>query len=236
MCIQKKVEYSNEAIDPPTPYYDYVLLLGSLVLVSIQGYIQFQYDWFNGVLALNSIISAIILIYLAFRFDHIGILSLGIVAFISAFGIQISPKNWEELELYNSAYYYNIGVIMGLMLSGIGLYLYFKSVKKHFLFTFMNFGVLLFLFSTMSGMFADDNYGWIFIILQIVGLVAIYTYAMWQKSFLYLLYGFLFGYITLTYLVILMKIEEPFFWFFYMIASCGGLIMFIIYSKKHLNG
>ena len=26
----KKVEYSNEAIDPPTPYYDYVLLLGSL--------------------------------------------------------------------------------------------------------------------------------------------------------------------------------------------------------------
>src|SRR5258708_2567965 len=41
------VDYSNESVKSLTTYLDYILLLGSLLFISIQGYLQFRF----GVLA-----------------------------------------------------------------------------------------------------------------------------------------------------------------------------------------
>src|SRR5688572_28137544 len=39
--------YTHEQVTSPTPYYDYILLLGSLLFISVQGYLQFQYGIFD---------------------------------------------------------------------------------------------------------------------------------------------------------------------------------------------
>ena len=67
--------YSHDAVKQLTPFFDYVLLLGSLLFVTIQGYLQFQYAILDNNLSTSTIVTALLFFYLAYRYDHAGILS-----------------------------------------------------------------------------------------------------------------------------------------------------------------
>src|SRR5579863_3160351 len=45
--VKNEAGYSHNQCQSPTPYYDYILLLGSLLFISIQGYIEFKYNAFD---------------------------------------------------------------------------------------------------------------------------------------------------------------------------------------------
>ena len=76
----------------PTPYFDYILLLGCLTFLIFEGYWQFQYNIFGTRYGLVTIIPTILFFLTAYYFDHRGALSLAITGLASWVGSVVTPN------------------------------------------------------------------------------------------------------------------------------------------------
>lgn len=230
--------YSNSKVEAPTPYFDYVLLLGSLLFISIQGYLQFLFNFLDNNLEFCTLITALIFFYLAYRYDNLGILSLAITSFAAFWGLSISPQKWYSNEFFDFENFHIIGIIFSISMSILALYLNKNEIKKHFTFTYLNFSSLIFNFSVLTGVFTSSN-SWFYLILLALGCYFMINYANKAKSFLFLLYTFIFAYIGTTYILyeILENAGALLFMlvYFYPIISCGGFIFFIIKYKNYFK-
>jgi len=232
-AIKHEMKYSNDRVQSPIPYYDYVLLLGSLLFISIQGYIQFQYGAFDDHLGLNTLVTAFFFFYIAYRFDHLGVLSLAITAFASFWSITISPQKWYSGEFFSGSHLHVTAIIFSVLLSVGAVLLDRKEIKKHFTFTYINFCMLIFFAGSVAGLFVDEHLYLVYVLLVYAGCYFAWVIAKHRRSFLFLLYAFLAGYIATTYLLAQTVFEvEPMLWFYYSILSCGGFIYFIIRYKN----
>jgi hypothetical protein len=232
--ISRAADYSHERVKPPTPYYDYIVLLGSLLLIAVQGYLEFQYGFLTDNLGYSTLMTAAFFFFIAYRLDHVGILSLAITAFASFWSISVSPQKWYSGDFFSGSHLYKTAIIFSIGLGIVAVLLDRKSIKKHFTFTYLNFCALIFFVGAVTGLF-DGVWG-IYVLLIYAGCAFAYYAARWEKSFLFLLYAFVAGYIATTYLL-----AETIFangaeiWFLYSIASCGGFIYFIIKYKNHFK-
>lgn len=234
-AFKHAVKFTKDQVTPPTPYYDYVVLLGSLLFISVQGYLQFQYGILNDALEFSTLLTAAFFFYAAYRFDHLGILSLAITAFASFWSISISPQKWYNGDFFSDSDLHIIAIIFSLGVAGAALFLNKKSVKKHFTFTYLNFCLLIFFVANMVGLF-DEGIYIVYLILIYGGCVFTYYMARWKKSFLFLLYALVAGYIATTFLLFDTIFSEAYMlWFYYSILSCGGFIYFIIKYKNYFT-
>ncbi len=227
--------YSHASVKQLTPFFDYILLLGSLLFVTIQGYLQFQYAILDDNLSTSTIVTALVFFYLAYRYDHVGILSLAITSFISFWGISVSPVKWYSGSFFSQSHLHITAIVLGVVLSLTGTLLHRKEIKKHFTFTYLNFGLLLFLSASIAGLFIDEHIYGIYLLLIYLGCVFSYFGARISQSFLFLLYAFIAAYIGTTYfLAVTLQIfrGDGILWFFYSILSCGGFVFFFIKFKN----
>jgi len=227
--------FTVEKVKTPTPYFDYIVLLGSLLFISVQGYLQFQYQLLDENLGWSTLITAVFFFFIAYRFDNLGVLSLAITALASFWSLSISPVAWysgnflEEANLHNTAIYFSVA------LGAIAMALDYKCIKKHFTFTYINFCSLIFFVGALAGLFITTNYT-IYLLLIIAGCAFAVFYANREKSFLFLLYAFVFGYIAFTYFLADWVLSEvPELIFYYSILSCGGFVYFVVSYKKFFN-
>lgn len=236
LYIQKHaLPYSNTEQKPPSPYFDYVLLFGALLVISILTYILIQYNLIESLLEWSSLFTSILFFFLAFRYDHRGVLALAITALSAFWGLSVSPIGWTQNEFMEVTRLYNTGIIVGISLVATGLILEYKNIKKHFAFTFKNFGLILFFLSILSALFDHHNWGyyaWGCIILSLF-----VSITSWRKQeYLFFVYGAIAGYISFTRILFDLGLDFPFeVWLIYIIASMAGLIWMItsiITSKR----
>jgi len=234
-AVNKAAPYTPAKAKSPTPYFDYIVLLGCLLFISVLGYLQFQYSLFDDGMGATTLVTAVIFFVAAYRFDHLGVLSLAITALASFWGISVSPQKWYSGDFFETANLHNVAIVFAAALSAAAVVLDKFNVKKHFTFTYLNFCCLIFLVAALTGVFIDySGYGWYLLILYIGCGLAVWA-AHWKKSFLFLLYAFVAGYIGTTYFLTDVILDDPFVWFFYLIASCGGFIFFIIRFKNYFK-
>ncbi len=232
--VKNEAGYSHGAVQAPTPYYDYVLLLGCLLFISIQGYLQFQYGFLDDNLGWSTLVTAIVFFYAAYRFDHVGILSLAITALASFWSISVSPQKWYSGEFFSGSNLYNTAIIFSIVVGGIAFFLDKKEVKKHFTFAYLNFCMLIFFIGAVVGMF--NEYWFAYALLIYGGCAFAFYMARSRRSFLFLLYAFLSGYIATTYLLFKAIFDRvPELWFYYSLLSCAGSVYFIILYKNFLK-
>lgn len=228
--------YNNDNTEASTPYFDYILLLGSLIFISIQAYLQFLFNIFTDYWALTTIINSMLFFVLAYRFNHAGILSLAITSFTSFLGINVSPQDWVNQDFLELKELFNIGIALSVFLTVGSEILSQKNIKKHFSFTYFNFASLIFCTSVLSGLFSE-HYTWLYSGLVIGGIMFMAWYANKNKSFLFLIYAFLFAYIGLTYLFFsLVSFHDEsiiVFWSFYTILSCVSMVYFVKRFKNY---
>lgn len=234
--FRNALDYSNDKVDTPTPYFQYVLLLGALLFISVQGYLQFQYGTFDDGLGLSTLITAAFFFYLAYRFDHLGVLSLAITALASFWSISVSPQKWYSDDFFSDSGLHNVALVFGSVLASIALLLDKRSIKKHFTFTYLNFGTMIFFGGAVTGMFEYEQWFFLYLLLIYAGCVFAYYIARLKKSFLFLIYAFVSAYIGTTYLLAETVLHDAVeIWFLYSMLSCGGFIYFIITYKNHFN-
>ncbi len=227
--------YEHATVKPPSPYFDYIILLGSLLFVSVQGYLQFQFGWLDNNLGISTLITATFFFFIAYRFDHAGVLSLAITALASFWSISISPQKWYSGNFFSDSNLHITALCFSVVVAAVSLVLDRRQIKPHFTFTYLNFCLLIFFVAALAGVFIGTLYG-IFLLLIYGGCVFAYYMARKQQSFLFMLYAFLAAYIGTTYFLgDVMIREEIEIWFLYSVASCGGFVYFIVKYKNHFK-
>lgn len=227
------VPYQNGVVKPPTAWYDYVVLLGSLLFISVQGYLQYRYDLFSGHLELGTLVNAIVFFYVGYRFDHAGVIALGITALASFFSISVTPQKWYTGDISAEAGLHNIAIIFGAALSATASFLDHKDIKRHFTFTYQNFSFLIFFCGAIAGLFVKEEIYGLYLLVIYAGCFRAWIEARRNKSFLFVLYAFIAAYIGTTYLLadtILREASEM--WFLYFLLSSGGFVWFILSYRK----
>ncbi len=236
-AIRHRQPFTKGETKSPTPYYDYILLLGCLTFLIMEGYWQYQYTIFGTRYGLATFIPMVLFFGLAYWLDNRGVLSLGITALATWLGITVTPQYLLTQNDFNSAPIVHTGVFLGLLLTAIPFLSERQGLKKHFSLTYLNFGVHILMISTLAGMMALGQTLLYFLLLcAAVGFFL--WYARTRHSLYFLTMAVLYGYIGFTYMLI--QLTESFnfdelFYLFYFTLSCAGVIVFLVNYKRFLK-
>lgn len=224
------------------PLADYILLLGCLLFLTWEGYLQIQYNIFGERYGLATLIPAVLFFFVAYRFDHKGILSMAITGLAGWMGLALTPIDFWDQD-FGSNRLIHTGIFLGGVLTGVSHLIVLKDLKKHFSFTYFNFGMQLLFVCTLSALFTSEEFlkTIYFLLLAVLCFVA-FRYARREQSFYFLLLAALYGYVGVTYLFILFLDsldgfgdEMLFLSLLYFIFSCVGIILFFFKYKKILR-
>ena len=223
---------------------EYALLLGCLLFLALETYLQVQYNVFGSRYGLATILPAVLFLGLAYRFDHRGVLAMGITALASWVGVSIAPVSAFTDNNFFTTRLGGVAVLLGLLLTGVGLDADLNRRKPHFAFTHISLGANLALLAATAALF--DFYPQPFLPkVVVVPLVlalsaALVWYARRTRSYLFLLMGLLYGYLTVSYLFF--RVLEfshgagaELIIMFYFTLSAVGIILLFVNGKKFLQ-
>ena len=223
----------------PHHFSDFVLLLGCMSFLILEGYLQFQYDLFGLKYGLVTFIPATLFFICAYVFDHRGVLSMAITAFASWVGVNIAPFKVFEKNDFSAPNFLITAIILGLVLSGLGLISEYRNLKRHFSFTYLLLGINLTLIAALAGIFSHQNW-YFYASFSVVLCVGLFLYARKTQSYIFLLMGTIYGYITFTYMLFKLAgyFDEDFMYTFamyYYLFSGVGVVVFLMKIKKILG-
>jgi len=241
-CLKNKLPFSVQRVAAPNMFFDYLLLLGCISFIIFIGYLQYQYNVFGNRYGLASFIPMLLLFFSAYYFDHLGVLSMGITNLAAWMGITVTPMQILKTNDFNSGTIIVTGLVLGALLIAAGLFTEHKKIKKHFEFTYTNFGVHILFISALAGMFNfEDIYLLWFLFLAGIALY-FYLKAMKDRSFYLLLVTTLYAYIAFSYVFIRLLdgmggLNEGILYLglIYFIVSGILLVLFLINANKKIK-
>jgi hypothetical protein len=235
-CARKAAPFTRGQ-PPAESWADYMLLLGVLLFGGFTGYLQFQYSVFGTRYALALILPSSFYLFLAYRFDHRGVLQLAISGFCAAAGVATTPL----AAFRGNVFSHTTPVVTGLLLGGLlvlaGALSDKRDFKRHFAFGYLNFGMHLSMVSAYIGMALGDGAAkWIYALLLAAFTAVIWTYARRMRSAYFLLFAVLYGYAAFTYAVmhwVLRSLDSSdiSIVLLYFILSCAGTIWLFLNLK-----
>src|ERR1700744_5344811 len=203
-CFKFKLPYSTEKVRSPNAAFDYILLLGSISFLTFVGYLQFEYKVFGTNYGLATLIPMLVLFFIAYYFDHLGILSMAIANLALWMGVSVTPK---QLLLHNDfdnqtiIYTY---LVLGLILISAAFITQRYNFKKHFKFSYQHYGIHVTYIALLAGYF--HYYSSVFCIVWMFGIlplsILMYKDAIKNKSFYFMLLVVLYGYIAVSSLAV----------------------------------
>lgn len=241
-CLKHVSAFSFTKIVSPNALFDYLLLLACLTFITIIAYLQYQYNFFGNRFGLASFIPMLILFLSAYYFDNIGILSLAITNLAAWLGITVTPLEILKANDFNNATIILTGLLLGVFLIAVALFTKHKNVKKHFEFTYCNFGIHIFFIAGIAAMLSYNNIYLLCFLILMTGAYYFYTKALDDKSFYIMLITVLYAYFAISYVVIdlIMKMRNydstPIYLaLLYLIGSGIGMILFLIRNNKKIK-
>jgi len=227
--------FSPGEAESPTPYYDYVLLLGCLLFLVMEGYWQYQYQIFGTRYGLATFIPMVLFFSLAYRLDNRGVLSLGITALASWLGIAVTPQDLLAHNDFNSETIVNTGILLCVLLSAVPFLSELRGFKKHFSLTYLNFGVHIGMIACLAGMMAL-NHPLLYFPMLCAAVGFFIWYARTRASLYFLTVAVLYGYIGFTYMLLNYVTDMDYmFYLWYFILSCAGVIVFLLNYKRFIK-
>jgi hypothetical protein len=228
--FRRKVPYQASKVDPPNAYYDYLVLLGCLLLLAIISYLQFLFDFSPHYLQYCALLTGLLFFAVAYRFDHTGVLLMGITALASFAGISIASQDVFSADFLHLPEVGWIGIVFSCALVGIAVFLELRATKTHFTFSYISFASFLYQASALKLLF-DGHHLIIFLLILLAG-SALSTYASIRfRSYFILIYSFIFAYIGLTY-TIFSNSGAGIWMLYYFVISCGGVVYLIVRYRK----
>ncbi len=234
-----KRPFSWNKVLSPNSLFDYMVLLGCLLFVTFISYMQAQYNVFGTRYGLAAFFPMILLSFSAYYFDHIGVLSLAITNFAAWLGVSITPYHIFSQNDFSSGRLIYTGLFLGVFLIAMGLFSTRKNIKQHFAFTYHNFGTNILFISLISAIVVFQ-YIYLLWFLVLAGVAfAIYTMALKNRSFYFLLITILYAYVGLTYVVLrslfMQNLDAITLALFYLVGSGVGLILLLVHLNKKVK-
>ncbi|TPG62315.1 DUF2157 domain-containing protein [Hymenobacter nivis] len=217
---------------------EYLLLLGCLLFLALEGYLQAQYQLFGTRYGLAAALPTVLFFGIAYGFDHRGVLSLAITALASWVGVSAAPLAAFTQYDFAAAALSIPAAGLGLGLLAVGLWSDVTRHKAHFAFTYISLGGNLALFALTASLFSAYSLPHAVALPLLLAVCAsLVWYARRSQSYLFLLMGAVFGYIGVTYLLYEVLGTEIGFLVgtLYFPASAIGVVMLLINMKRLLN-
>jgi len=239
-CIRQKAPFSWQKVNSPNAFFDYALLLGCLTFVTFIGYLQFQYTAFGTAYGLATVIPLVVLSVSAYYFDHLGVLSMAVTNLAAWMGIAITPFQLLSANDFSSDRIIYTGVALGVILLLLALISAKKDLKKHFAFTYQNFGAHILFIACIAAMcMYEETYLLWFLLMAAVG-AYVYLQAFKEGSFYFVLITVLYGYLGISIVVTRLLIrgndlDVIYMGLLYMISSAIGVIVLLIKLNKKIK-
>lgn len=238
-CLKKAPPYSNARVESPNVWFDYILLLGCLLMLAFVGYLQFMYHVFGTQWGLALFIPMLLLFVIAYSFDHLGVLSLAVTNLGAWLGVAVAPLQlMNALTRDDGAIILN-GVGLGVLLHVLCVLSVRANIKAHFSFVYKNFGVHILFISLIAGMVNYDHYYLLWWLVLMVVAVYRVVRSVTQSSFYYLVASVLYGYLGLSYVVVRLLFKmgingsgPVYTMLLYFIASGIALVMLLIHFNR----
>jgi hypothetical protein len=238
-CDKRKLPFSWGKVPSSGTMFDYLLLLGCLLLLTFIAYLQAQYNVFGEKYGLATFIPLVILFFCAYYFDHLAVLAMAVTNFAAWMGIAITPLKIFKANDFADAQIIFAGLLLGIILVLMAQVSAAKKIKAHFSFTYTNFGMNILFVSTLAGMFHFDSF--YFLWLLPLAALAFYFYkrAMELCSFYFILMLTLYAYVGAGYVVtrLVLNDHSDFYMFvlMYFIVSAVFMILFLIRMNKKIK-
>jgi hypothetical protein len=241
-CFKNKLPFSKNKVEAPNSYFDYILLLSCLCFLIFIAYWQFQYNIFGHRYGLATFIPMLFLFFGAYFFDHLGILSLAISNLAAWAGIAVTPTQLLKANDFDDSAIIITALLLGIMLIAAGKLTVMRNLKKHFSFTYTNFGMHILLIACLAGLFHFEAiYALWFLALLGAGFY-FYKEALRERSFYFLLMATLYAYVGLSYVIIHLlffqmnaEMGGAYLTLFYFIGSAIMLVLFLVRMNKKLK-
>jgi len=242
-CFKNKMPFSSEKVNSPSTAFDYILLLASTSFLIFVGYLQYQYNVFGSHYGMATFIPMLVLFFIAYYFDHLGILNMAIANLAVWMGVSVTPKQLLLNYDFDSEKIIYAFLLLGILLIAAAWLTQRINFKKHFKFSYQHYGVHAAYISLLAGYFHFYQFPAAFIWILGVALLSfiIYRDAFKNKSFYFLLLVVLYSYIAVSSLVVrafisINDIAAVYLLFIYFIASGISLIFLLINLNKKLKG
>lgn len=228
--------FSIKMTQNETKFTDVALLLACTLFLSLEGYVQWRYNVFGTRYGLATFVPAVVFLFCAYRFDHRGVLSMGLTALASWVGLTVAPLELLSSNDFSNPQLLYTAVVFSLVILAMAVFLEHRGIKPHFSFTyFLLVGNLLFI-SLLAGVFTETLW-YIYVLLTLAATWFFFRYAQREQSFIFLLMAVVYGYIGVSYLAFKILPEESLVLMipFYFMVSAGAVVWFIISYKKLLK-
>ena len=187
-------------------------------------------------------IPMLVLFFIAYYFDHLGILSMAIANLALWMGVSVTPKQLllnNDFDNQTIIYTY---LVLGLILISAAFITQRYNFKKHFKFSYQHYGIHVTYIALLAGYF--HYYSSVFCIVWMFGIlllsILMYKDAIKNKSFYFMLLVVLYGYIAVSSLAVrlFIQIEDEatlYLALLYFIGSGIGMIFLLINLNKKLK-
>ncbi|MBO2011966.1 DUF2157 domain-containing protein [Hymenobacter negativus] len=225
---------------------DYLLLLGCLLFVVLEGYVQYQYGLFGSRYGLATAMPALVFLPLAYWFDHRGVLAMGLTALASWVGLTVAPLAvLTENEFWND-HIRAAATGLGVLLMAAGFYSEHSGRKAHFAFTYLLLGSNLALAalatSLLKATFHDEPaLGLSYVVIMLTLCAGLFWYARRLQSYWFLVLAAGYAYFAACYLLVQLVSTLPNglilgLSFFLFPLSALLVVLFFVNLKKIMHG
>ena len=191
-CFSRAPAFSSAETPAPSPVFDYVLYLGSLVWCVELAYLENRFHVLSGQWDLFLLATAGFFFFLAYRFDNRFVLSLALSSLAGWFGLTIS--HWPS---HQDAAYRQYALLYCLLVGVGGVLLQHRGLKPHFFGTYLNIVANVFFWALLSGVFERHDYGWWFLAL-LVACGASLAWGLTRRQFAFVAYAAVYGYVEVS--------------------------------------
>lgn len=186
-CFSKGRPYSPQQVEQPGAAFDYILYIGCALLGVLFGYIEVHYHLLDRFWDYYLLVSGLLFVALAYRFDNRLVLAAGLLNIGS--WLMIRPAGWD-ITLVTWRWR---AILFGVSACLAGKWFEKREVKVHFTDTFLNVGLHP-LFWAMLGAVAQKGFASPYLPPTAVLAAVSFMYGMRRRRFQYCLYGIFYGY------------------------------------------
>lgn len=191
-CFSRASDWSPAETPAPSPIFDYVLYLGSLVWSIELAYLEKRFNVTSGRLDFDLLATAVLFFFLAYRFDNRFVLSLGLSSLAGWFGLSVS--RWSNS--FDTAYR-QYALLYCLLVGVGGAILQRLGLKAHFFGTYLNIVANVLFWALLSGVFQREGYG-IWVVALFIACGASLAWGLRQRQFAFVAYAAVYGYVGVS--------------------------------------
>jgi hypothetical protein len=225
-CFSRTSAWSPAETPAPSPIFDYVLYLGSLVWCVELAYLENRFHVLSGQWDLYLLASAGLFFFLAYRFDNRFVLSLALSSLAGWFGLTIS--RWPS---HQDAEYRQYALLYCLLVGVGGALLQRRGLKPHFLGTYLNIVANVLFWAVLSGVFDQQAYGiWLLALLIVCG--ASLAWGLARRQFAFVAYAAVYGYVGVSWTLIHSVTDPTFLLSYFVITAITMLVVLIQIARR----